>query len=41
MVVVQEGSEFVGSDVTVQVTNVLQTTTGRMVFATLAQDARQ
>jgi len=39
MVVVQEGQEQVGNDVTVQVTNVLQTATGRMVFATLAEDA--
>jgi len=37
MVVVQEGGHLVGSEVTVQVTNVLQTTTGRMVFATIAQ----
>jgi len=36
MVVVEEGRELVGSAVTVQVTNVLQTATGRMVFATLA-----
>ena len=39
MVVVQEGGHLVGNDVTVQVTNVLQTTTGRMVFATLAQES--
>ena len=36
MVVVEEGRELLGSAVTVRVTNVLQTTTGRMVFATLA-----
>jgi len=38
MVVVQEGRVLLGADVTVQVTNVLQTQTGRMVFATLAED---
>jgi uncharacterized protein YacL len=36
MVVVEEGRKLLGSAVTVRVTNVLQTTTGRMVFATLA-----
>ena len=36
MVVVEEGRELLGSAVTVRVTNVLQTATGRMVFATLA-----
>jgi len=39
MVVVQEAAPLVGSEVAVKVTNVLQTTTGRMVFATLAQEA--
>jgi uncharacterized protein YacL len=38
MVVVEESGHLVGNDVTVQVTNVLQTTTGRMVFATLAPE---
>jgi uncharacterized protein YacL len=36
MVVVEEGRDLLGSSVTVQVTNVLQTSTGRMVFAMLA-----
>jgi uncharacterized protein YacL len=36
MVVVEEAREHIGADVHVRVTNVLQTTTGRMVFATLA-----
>ena len=36
MVVVEEGRELLGTAVTVRVTNVLQTTTGRMVFATIA-----
>jgi uncharacterized protein YacL len=39
MVVVEEASRRVGSSVSVQVTNVLQTSTGRMVFATLADGA--
>jgi uncharacterized protein YacL len=39
MVVVEEGRDLIGSDVTVQVTNVLQTSTGRMVFATIAEGA--
>jgi len=38
MVVVEGARQLVGSDVAVTVTNVLQTTTGRMVFATLAHD---
>jgi uncharacterized protein YacL len=38
MVVVQDAVEFIGNDVTVKVTNLLQTSTGRMVFATLASD---
>lgn len=37
MVVVQDGQAMVGSDVAVRVSNVLQTSTGRMVFATLAE----
>jgi uncharacterized protein YacL len=37
MVVVEEASDRVGSDVRVTVTNVLQTTSGRMVFARLGQ----
>jgi uncharacterized protein YacL len=36
MVVVQDSTEFIGNDVTVKVTNLLQTSTGRMVFATMA-----
>jgi uncharacterized protein YacL len=39
MVVVQDAMEFIGNDVTVKVTNLLQTSTGRMVFATLSGDA--
>lgn len=39
MVVVQEASERIGSDVDVEVTNVLQTSTGRMVFARVARSA--
>jgi uncharacterized protein YacL len=35
MVVVESAAELVGSKVEVRVTNVLQTTTGRMIFATL------
>lgn len=35
MVVVEEGQELLGSDVQAVVTNVLQTSTGRMVFARL------
>jgi uncharacterized protein YacL len=37
MVVVEEARERVGSEVSVTVTNVLQTTTGRMVFARLGE----
>jgi uncharacterized protein YacL len=37
MVVVEHARERIGSDVEVQVKNVLQTTTGRMLFATLAE----
>ena len=36
MVVVEDAVAFLGDDVTVTVTNTLQTSTGRMVFATLA-----
>lgn len=36
MVVVEEASDMMGSDVTVEVTNMLQTPSGRMVFASLA-----
>lgn len=36
MVVVEDAGKLVGSNVVVEVTNVLQTATGRMVFATLA-----
>ena len=36
MVVVEDGRDLVGSAVTVRVTNVLQTSTGRMVFGTIA-----
>lgn len=37
MVVVEGGLEFVGSEIRVNVTNVLQTSTGRMVFARLGE----
>jgi uncharacterized protein YacL len=37
MVVVDGGSEHLGADVRVTVTNVLQTATGRMVFARVSQ----
>jgi uncharacterized protein YacL len=37
MVVVEEGRERLGSDVKVTVTNVLQTSSGRMVFAKLSE----
>ena len=36
MVVVESASEHIGNDVDVRVTNVIQTSTGRMVFASLA-----
>ena len=35
MVVVERGNDHIGNDVAVKVTNVIQTTTGRMVFAAL------
>lgn len=38
MVVVERASEQIGDDVDIRVTNVIQTTTGRMVFAALAAD---
>ncbi|MCA1833177.1 MAG: PIN/TRAM domain-containing protein [Actinomycetota bacterium] len=37
MVVVEEGRELIGTEVEVRVTNVLQTATGRMLFATLSE----
>ncbi|HEY7666622.1 MAG TPA: TRAM domain-containing protein [Actinomycetota bacterium] len=37
MVVVEKSDEHIGTQVEVRVTNVIQTTTGRMVFAALAQ----
>ena len=36
MVVVEEANDRIGSEVDVRVTNVLQTPTGRMVFAAVA-----
>jgi uncharacterized protein YacL len=39
MVVVEKASERIGSQVEVRVTNVIQTTTGRMIFAALSGDA--
>jgi uncharacterized protein YacL len=38
MVVVEKAAERIGSSVEIRVTNVIQTTTGRMVFAVLASD---
>jgi uncharacterized protein YacL len=37
MVVVEEATDAIGSQVSVRVRNVIQTTTGRMIFATLEQ----
>ena len=37
MVVVEQATEAIGSEVPVRVRNVIQTTTGRMIFATLGQ----
>jgi uncharacterized protein YacL len=39
MVVVEQAAERIGSQVEVRVTNVIQTTTGRMIFAALSGDA--
>jgi uncharacterized protein YacL len=39
MVVVEEATDAIGSQVAVRVRNVIQTTTGRMIFATLEQQA--
>ena len=39
MVVVEKADEHIGTTVEVKVTNVIQTTTGRMVFAALATEA--
>ena len=39
MVVVEQATEAIGSQVGVRVRNVIQTTTGRMIFATLEQPA--
>jgi uncharacterized protein YacL len=38
MVVVEKSTERIGSSVEIRVTNVIQTTTGRMVFATLVSE---
>ena len=40
MVVVEDAAELIGGQVEVQVRNVLQTTTGRMIFANLDGAAR-
>ena len=37
MVVVEKADDQIGTQVEVRVTNVIQTTTGRMVFAALAE----
>ncbi|MGH2677463.1 MAG: hypothetical protein ACRDHB_03760 [Actinomycetota bacterium] len=37
MVVVEEASEQIGADLRVTITNIVQTTSGRMVFARLGQ----
>jgi uncharacterized protein YacL len=39
MVVVEEATDAIGSQVAVRVRNVIQTTTGRMIFATLEAPA--
>jgi uncharacterized protein YacL len=39
MVVVEQAAERIGSQVEVRVTNVIQTTTGRMIFAALSDDS--
>jgi uncharacterized protein YacL len=39
MVVVEQAAERIGSQVEVLVTNVIQTTTGRMIFAALTGEA--
>ena len=39
MVVVEEATDAIGSQVAVRVRNVIQTTTGRMIFATLEANA--
>jgi uncharacterized protein YacL len=39
MVVVERAAERIGSQVEVRVTNVIQTTTGRMIFAAPTGDA--
>jgi uncharacterized protein YacL len=39
MVVVEQAVEWIGSQVEVRVTNVIQTTTGRMIFAALTGQA--
>jgi uncharacterized protein YacL len=41
MVVVEDATEVIGSIVDVRVRNVIQTTTGRMIFATLASKAQE
>jgi uncharacterized protein YacL len=38
MVVVEKASERIGTSVEIRVTNVIQTTTGRMVFAVLGSE---
>jgi len=39
MVVVEKASELIGSTPDIRVTNVIQTTTGRMVFAALVSES--
>ena len=39
MVVVEKAVDMIGSSPIIRVTNVIQTTTGRMVFAALVPDA--
>jgi uncharacterized protein YacL len=39
MVVVEQAATRIGSQVEVRVTNVIQTTTGRMIFAALSGDS--
>ena len=41
MVVVEEGSNYVGEELEVVVTSALQTSAGRMIFAKLAHSMKQ
>ncbi|MFI5056319.1 MAG: TRAM domain-containing protein, partial [Actinomycetota bacterium] len=41
MVVVEDATEAIGSQVTVRVRNVIQTTTGRLIFGTIEATASE